>query len=160
MIRQLGEWDDSSSEAQIRNDISYGRDWISKARNFGGAAAVTIVFGGAILMGLVFLPVLSSMLRWPGIVLSVTGLFFFVVGKIAESKAPGRLAEVVETGANKVSDVPPSVIDLGGDIFISFGSQLTSGLAGPSLSLLGLGAILIGASFLPIVIKRFIPFVK
>ena len=160
LIRQLGEWYDSSSEAQIRNDISYGRDWISKARNFGDVATVPMVFGGAILMGLVFLPVLSSMLRWPGIALSITGLFFFVVGKIAESKVPGRLVDVVETGANKFSDVPLSVTNLSGDIFISFGSQLTSGLAGPSLSLLVLGAILIGASFLPVAIKRFIPFVN
>jgi hypothetical protein len=160
LILQVCEWEDSFSEAQIRSDISNVRGWISKARNLGDAATVTILFGGVTLMSLVFFPVLSSMLRWPGIVLSITGLFLFVVGKIAENKVPVRLADVVETGANKFSDVPLSVTDLGGDIFISFGSQLTSGLAGPSLSLLGLGAILIGVSFLPIAIKRFIPFVK
>ena len=160
LIRQLGEWDDSSSEAQIRNDISYGRDWISKARNFGGAAAVTIMFGGAILMGLVFLPVLSSMLRWPGVALAITGSSFFVIGKIAESIVPDKLAEVVKAGADRVSNIPPSITDLGGDILVSFGIQLTSGIAGSSLILLIIGAALFGASYLTIVIKRFTSYVK
>ncbi len=160
LIYQLGEWDDTTTEAQIRSDIADGRDWISRARDFGDIATLLMVFGGAVLMGLVFFPALSSMLRWPGLALFITGLFFFVVGKIAESRVPDRLADVVETGADKVSDVPPSVTDLGGDILISFGSQLTDGFAGPSLTLLIVGAILFGASFFTIVIKRFIPFVK
>ncbi|MCI0802274.1 MAG: hypothetical protein J4N85_09855, partial [Chloroflexi bacterium] len=113
-----------------------------------------------IVMGLVFLPTLTGMLRWPGIALLITGAFFFVAGKIAESEVPKRLADVIETGADQVSGVPPSVTDLGGDILISFGSQLTDGFTGPSLTLLIIGAILFGASFFTIIIKRFIPIVK
>ncbi len=91
---------------------------------------------------------------------ALMAVFFFVVGKVAESEVPDRLTEVVETGADRVSDVPPSVTDLGGDILISFGSQLTDGFVGPSIALLVVGAVLFGASFFTIILGRFIPFVK
>ena len=90
----------------------------------------------------------------------LTGVFFFVAGKIAESEVPDRLTAVIESSADKVSNVPPSVTDLGGDILISFGSQLTDGFVGPSLTLLIIGAILVGSSFFTIIIGRFVPFVK
>ena len=61
---------------------------------------------------------------------------------------------------SRVSDIPPSVNDLGGDILISFGSQVTDGFVGPSLTLLVIGVILFGSSFFTIILKRFIPFVK
>lgn len=160
LIRQLGEWNPDRSEAQIRADLDEGREWVSRARSFGELTTLVMVIGGAIVMGLVFLPTLTGMLRWPGIALLITGAFFFVAGKIAESEVPKRLADVIETGADQVSGVPPSVTDLGGDILISFGSQLTDGFTGPSLTLLIIGAILFGASFCTIVIKRFIPIVK
>ena len=157
LIRQLAEWDDDTTEAEIRQDIDDGRVWISRANNFGDLTSLILVIGGAVLMGLVFFPTFSSMLRWPGVALLITGAFFFAVGKIAESEVPDRLTYVIEPGADKVSEVPPSVTDLGGDILISFGSQLTDGFAGPSITLLVIGAVLLGSSFFTIVIKRFIP---
>ena len=160
LIRQLAEWDDDTTEAEIRQDIDDGRVWISRANNFGDLTSLILVIGGAVLMGLVFFPTFSSMLRWPGVALLITGAFFFVAGKIAESEVPDRLTDVIESGADKVSEVPPSVTDLGGDILISFGSQLTDGFAGPSITLLVIGAVLLGSSFFTIVIKRFIPIVK
>jgi len=160
LIRQIAEWDDDATEAEIRSDISDGRDWLSSARNFGDLTSLIMVIGGAVLMGLVFFPTLSGMLRWPGIALLITGAFFFVVGKIAENQVPDRLTAVIETGADKVSSVPPSVTDLGGDILLSFGSQLTDGFVAPSLTLLVLGAILLGSSFFTVIIGKFIPIVK
>ncbi|MCI0848233.1 MAG: hypothetical protein J4N86_06855 [Chloroflexi bacterium] len=160
LIRQLAAWDPDTTEAQLRADLDEGREWVSRARSFGELTTLVMVIGGAIVMGLVFLPTLTGMLRWPGIALLITGAFFFVAGKIAESEVPKRLADVIETGADQVSGVPPSVTDLGGDILISFGSQLTDGFTGPSLTLLIIGAILFGASFFTIIIKRFIPIVK
>ena len=160
VIRQLAEWSDSSSEAQLRIGISGARDQISKAQNLGNAAALTMVFGGSVLMGLVFFPALSSMLRWPGIALSTTGLFFFVVSKISERKVPDALAGFLESSVKRTSDVPPSVSDLGGDILISFGSQLTTGFAGQSLNLMILGAVIMGGSFFRIIINRFLPSVR
>ena len=160
LIRQLAEWDDDTTEAEIRQDIDDGRVWISRANNFGDLTSLILVIGGAVLMGLVFFPTFSSMLRWPGVALLITGIFFFAAGKIAESEVPDRLTYVIESGADKVSEVPPSVTDLGGDILISFGSQLTDGFAGPSITLLVIGAVLLGSSFFTIVIKRFITIVK
>ena len=160
LIRQLAEWDDDTTEAEIRQDIDDGRVLVSRANNFGDLTSLIMVIGGAVLMGLVFFPTLSSMLRWPGVALLITGAFFFVAGKIAESEVPDRLTDVIESGADKVSEVPPSVTDLGGDILISFGSQLTDGFVGPSITLLVIGAVLLGSSFFTIVIKRFIPIVK
>ena len=160
LIRQLAEWDSSTSEAQIRADLDEGREWISRARSFGEVTTLIMVIGGAILMGLVNFPQLTGMLRGPGMALLLTGVVFFVLGKVAESEVPDRLTALIETSADRVSGVPPSVTDLGGDILISFGAQLTDGFVGPSLTLIIVGAILIGASFFVFPIKRFIPFVK
>ena len=126
----------------------------------GFTSSMLVYIGGAVLMGLVFFPKLSGMLRWPGIALLITGAFFFVAGKIAESEVPDRLTYIIETGADRVSEAPPSVTDLGGDILISFGSQLTDGFVGPSITLLVIGAVLVGSSFFTIIIGRFVPFVK
>ncbi|MCH8296562.1 MAG: hypothetical protein IH873_00710 [Chloroflexi bacterium] len=160
LIHQIAEWDPDTSEAQIRADLDEGREWISRARSFGEPTTLIMVIGGAILMGLMYFPLLTGMLRGPGMALLITGVVFFVLGKVAESEVPDRLTDLIETSADRVSDVPPSVTELGGDILLSFGSQLTNGFAGPSLTLLILGAILLGASFFTLPIKRFIPFVK
>ena len=160
LIRQIAKWDDDTTETQIRADLADGRDWISKASNFGDMASLIMVIGGAAAMALIFFPTLGGMLRWPGIALLVTGGFFFVVGKIAQSKVPDALSDAVETGAGQVSNVPPAVTDLGTDILVSFGSQLTDGFVGPSITMLTFGIILLGASFFSIILKRFIPFLK
>ena len=160
LIRQIAKWDDETTEAQIRTDLGDGRDWISKASNFGDMASLIMVIGGAAAMALIFFPTLGGMLRWPGIALLVTGGFFFVVGKIAQSKVPDALADAVETGAGQMSNVPPAVTDLGTDILVSFGSQLTDGFVAPSITMLTFGIILFGGSFFSIILKRFIPFLK
>ena len=160
LMRQIAEWNPDTSEAEIRDDIDEGRRWVVRANNFGELTSLIMVIGGAVLMGLVFFPTLSGMLRWPGIALLITGAFFFVAGKIAESEVPDRLADIIETGADKASGVPPSVTDLGGDILVSFGSQLTNGFVGPSITLLVIGAVLVGSSFFTIILGRFVPFVK
>jgi len=167
LIQQIGEWNPDTSEAQIRADLDQGRKWVSRADSFGGLTTLIMVIGGSILMGLVYLPNLAGMLRWPGVALVITGAVAFVLGKIAESRVPARLADVVETGADRVTDVPQAVIDLGGDLLISFGTEITSGIAGPSLMLLIIGAILFGASFFtaPLTegmkrIKRLLPSVR
>ena len=147
LIQQLAEWDTNTTEAELREDLDEGRKWVSRARDFGQVTTLLMVIGGAILMGLVYLPNMAAMLRWPGLALVITGLITFILGKIAESQVPDRLAKVVEVGVDKATDVPPSVTDLGGDILISFGTQITSGIAGPSVTLMIIGAVLIGASF-------------
>ena len=167
LIHQITEWDTTTDEAEVRSDLDEGRKWVSRAQNFSELTTLIMVIVGAILMGLVYYPNLAKMLRWPGLTLFITGAVFFVLGKIAENEVPQRLTDVIETSADKVTGVPPAVTDLGGDILISFGTQITAGITGPSLLLLILGAILFGASFFtPLLItglnsiKRYIPFVS
>ena len=167
LIHQITEWDTTTDEAEVRSDLDEGREWVSRAQNFGELTTLIMVIVGAILMGLVYYPNLAKMLRWPGLTLFITVAVFFVLGKIAENEVPQRLTYVIETSADKVTGVPPAVTDLGGDILISFGTQITAGITGPSLLLLILGAILFGASFFtPLLItglnsiKRYISFVS
>ena len=160
LIHQIAEWNPDFTEAELRADINEGRTWVTKAQDFGKITTLAMVIVGSILIGLIQLPSLANALRWPGTTLLLTGVFFFVVGKVLESEVPKRLATAVEQDADRVTEVPPSVTDLGGDLLISFGAQLTSGFAGPSLTLIVLGAVLFGASFLVFLVKPLIPFAK
>ena len=160
LISQIVEWDGDRTESQLRADLAAGRDWISKASNFGDMTSLVMVIGGTAIMGLIFFPTLSGMLRWPGTTLIITGGFFFAVGKIAQSKVPEALSDAWETSADRVSDVPPAVTDLGTDILVSFGSQLTDGFVAPSITMLTFGVILLSTSFSSIIRKRFIPDLK
>ena len=160
LISQIVEWDGDRTESQLRADLAGGRDWISKASNFGDMTSLVMVIGGTAIMGLIFFPTLSGMLRWPGTTLIITGGFFFAVGKIAQSKVPEALSDAWETSADRVSDVPPAVTDLGTDILVSFGSQLTDGFVAPSITMLTFGVILLSTTFSSIILKRFIPVLK
>ena len=160
LIKQIAEWNTDTSEALIRGDLDEGRKLVSRLNIFVGFGSMIMVIGGAVVMGLFYFPNLAGMLRWPGIALSITGGFFLVAGKIAQSKIPDALADVIETGANKASDVPLAVTDLVTDVMVSFGSQLTDGFVTPSIMMLTIGITLFGSSFLSFIPKRFIPMVK
>ena len=148
LIHQLAEWNDDFTEAELRDDIDTSRDWLNRGRtDLGKPAAWAMLIAGSIVMGLIYYPSLKNALRWPGLTLFLTGLVFFVTGKLAESRVPDALEELVERGTNGISGVPSSVTDLGGDLLVSFGKQLTSGIDGPALELLIIGALLFAASF-------------
>ena len=160
LIHQIAEWNPDITEPELREDIRDSRFWVTRARDVGKITTLAMVVAGSIILGVIQLPSLANALRWPGLTLLLTGVFFFVVGKVLESVVPERLANVVEQNADKVTDVPPSVTALGGDLLVSLGAQLTAGFAGPSLTLIVIGALLFGASFLVFLIKPLIPFGK
>ena len=147
LIHQIAIWNDDFTEAELRSDIDSARDWLNWGRKFGKAVALAMLIAGSVLLGLVHYPSLKNVLRWPGITLFLTGLVFFIGGKVLESQLPDWLQDWVERAANQVSGVPPSVTDLGGDLLVSFGQQLSSGFAGPALIVLIIGAVMFGASF-------------
>ena len=147
LIHRIAEWNDDFTEESLRSDIDSARDWINWGQKFGKALALVMLVLGSVVLGLIHYPSLKNALRWPGLTLFLTGVVFFATGKVLESQIPDRLKDLVERGANEVSGVPPSVTDLGGDLLVSFGHQLTSGFAGPALSVLIIGALLFGASF-------------
>ena len=160
LIHQLEEWYDSFSEAQFREAISNWRERIPKSLNFGSHLGVTMVCASAVFMGLVFFPTLSSMLIWPGIACFITGFYFFVAAKITENKVLDTLAGILENSPDNNLNVPQAVTRLSEDLLISLGSAFVGGLSGPSLNLLILGAVLIGASLLVSLISRSVSVVK
>ena len=148
LIHRLAQWNDDFTEAELRDDIETSREWLNRGRtDLGKPAAWAMLIAGSIIMGLIYYPSLKNALRWPGVTLFLTGLVFFVAGKVAESRVPDGLQALVERSSNEISGVPNSVTDLGGDLLVSFGKQLTSGIDGPALTLLIIGALLVGASF-------------
>ena len=154
LIHQLDGWYDSFSEAQFQGVIYNWRERISKSPNFGSDLGVAMVFGSAVLMSLVLFPTLSSMLIWPGIAFVITGFYFFVVPKTTENKALDTLAGILRNGPDNKLDVPVAVTKLSEDLLVSFGSAFLGGLSKPSLNLLILGSVLIGASLLVSLIVR------
>ncbi len=160
LIHQLTEWDDDLTEEEVRSELADVRAWVNRSKDVGTIASLAMIVAGSVIMGLIHLPSLSGALRWPGITLLLTGVFYYAVGRVLESEVPGRLATVVEQGADQVSDIPPSVTDLGTDLLVSFGTQLANGYAAPSISIIVLGALLVGGSFLASLVKPFIPFFK
>ena len=147
LIHRLAVWSDDFTEEELRSDIDNARDWVVWGEKFGKPLALVMLILGSILLGLVHYPSLKNGLRWPGLTLFLTGLVFFVTAKVLDSKIVDWMQDLVERGANEVTGIPPSVTDLGGDLLVSFGQQLTSGFAGPSLAVLIIGAVLFGASF-------------
>ena len=147
LIHQIAVWNDDFTEAELRSDIDTARDSLNWGRKFGKAVAPAMLIAGSILLGLVHYPSLKNGLRWPGLTLFLTGLVFFIGGKVLESQLPDLLQDLVERGASQVSGVPASVTDLGGDLLVSFGQQLSTGFAGPALIVLIIGALMFGASF-------------
>ena len=160
LIQRLAAWNDDFTEADIRSDIDKTRDWIVRGRTSGRSVALLLLIGGAVLLGLIHLPSLKNVLRWPGVSLFSTGLIFFVGAKVAQSIVPDRLQELVEREADQVAGVPSSVTSLGGDLLISFGRQLTQGFEGIALTLLIIGAILVVASFFVFLLRPIIPWVR
>ena len=147
LIHRIAKWNDSITEEGLRSDIDSARDWIDWGEKFGKPLAWVMLILGSVLLGLIHYPSLKNGLRWPGLSLFLTGLVFFVTAKVLDSKIVDWLEELVERGVDQVTGVPPSVTELGGDLLVSFGQQLTSGFAGPALAVLIIGALLFGASF-------------
>ena len=160
LIHQLTEWDDGLTEEEVRSELADVRTWVNRSKDFGTITSLAMIIVGSVIMGLIHFPSLSGALRWPGITLLLTGVFYYVVGRVLESELPDRLTTVVEQGTDQVSGIPPSVTDLGTDLLVSFGSQLASGYAGPSITIIVVGAVLFGGSFLASFVKPFIPFAR
>jgi len=145
---------EAASEKKLRATIDDVRNRLNYGLDLGRKVAPIMVIGGAILMGLVHLPRLSNALRRPGLTLILTGGGCYVTAKIAQSTLPSRLADLLAGGATPVLPIPQSAIDPGRDILQSLSQQIFAGLAGPSLVLLVVGAVLFAGSF---AIARFGP---
>jgi hypothetical protein len=160
LIHRMAAWNGELTETQIRQNVGDARNWVSLARKFGKPIALAMLIAGALLMALLYFPSLKNALRWPGLTLLLTGIFFLVAAKLMESQVPDRLRELVEEDAAGLGGVPASVNDLGGDLLVSFGKHLTGGLDGPALAVLIIGAVLFVASFFVFLLRRRFPGVR
>ena len=159
LIQQIADYDDELAEEEVRSEIADARKWVNRSGNFGAVVSLGMIIGGSIIMGLIYLPSLSGALRWPGITLLLTGVFYYVAGRVLESEIPDRLSTVLERGTDQVSAIPPSVSDLGTVLLVSFGSQLATGYEGASITIIVVGVVLFAGSFFVSLVKSFIPFV-
>ena len=159
LIQQIADYDDELTEEEVRSEVADARKWVNRSGDFGTVVSLAMIIGGSIIMGLIHLPSLGGALRWPGITLLLTGVFYYVAGRVLESEIPDRLSTVLERGTDQVSAIPPSVSDLGTDLLVSFGSQLASGYEGASITIIVVGAVLFAGSFFVSLVKPFIPFV-
>ncbi len=123
----------------------------------GRGIAIAVIIIAAILMGLVFLPRLASSLRWPGVTLLVTGLVFLIIGLVFRSILPGRFDGLVVT-TDPEALIPPSIVNIGSDVFILMASDVASGVITPSIVVLVIGVVLLALSFLVRLFR--IPFIS
>ena len=160
VIKAIAAWDGGSTEAEIRQDLAEARDVVIRAESFGGLLAITMFFGGSVLMALVYFPSLANMMRWLGLTLFLTGSVVYLAGRALESSIPDRMGVPIQFGAGDVSPFPPSVVRLATDILVSFGHNLTEGISGPALTVLITGMVLFVASFFVFLVRPFIPVFK
>ena len=160
LIERIADWNADLTEEEIRADLSQAKDVIHRSDTLGRTLALVLFVGGSVLMGLVYLPRLANMIRWPGLTLLLAGAVTFALGKVLESRVPEQLADFVKlsaTTAGTVSDFPASVANLSADLLVSYGQSLTSGVASFSLGVLIVGAVLFGASFFVFLLRPIIP---
>ena len=160
LIQKLAEMDPQNTEEDYRAKIEEVRGWVTRARSFIDRWALVLVVAGVALMALLQFPSLPNALRRPGFALFLSGAGYFVIGKILEFQLPGRLRSILETSLNQVPGVPPSLVSLASDLVFSFQRQLTEGLSEPALTVLVIGAAMIGASFLVRLLKPLVPVLR
>ena len=131
---------------EFLEDIEPSRDAIN-ASPVGRLVAIAVIIIAAVLMVLVHLPRLASGLRWPGATLLLTGLVFLIIGLVFRSILPGRFDDLVVTTDHEVL-IPPSIVNIGSDVFISMASDIASGIITPSIVVLVIGIVLLVLSFL------------
>ncbi len=68
------------SETEIRQGAADIRSWLTGSQGLGRTAALVIVVAGALIIGLMHLPRLGGVLRWPGITLLLSGAVCYLAG--------------------------------------------------------------------------------
>ncbi len=147
LIRSIADWNDDVDEQEIRADLDSARDAISGGRQFAKWGAIVVLVLTSLLMLAIHLPSIKSGLRYLGLTIFSTGLFFFIAGKVAQAQIPGRVQDLVESSADQLTDVPASATQLWEDLLVSFGQQLVGGFDVPALTLLIIGAVVFVGSF-------------
>ena len=122
------------------------RDSINAARGPGKYVAILIVALGSVLLAAVHIPSPSAALRWPGVALVLGGTVGLMAGLVLNSVVPVLLRSAVNDVEINGSSVPTPAINLAADLMESLGRHATAGFVPWPVTVMLLGAALIGAS--------------
>ena len=122
------------------------RDAIDAARSPGKYVAILIVALGSVLLAAVHIPSPSAALRWPGVALVFGGTFGLLAGLVLNSVVPILLKSAVTNAEINGSSVPTPAINLAADLMESLGRHATAGFVPWPVTVILIGAALIGAS--------------
>ena len=135
LVRKIAE-DEGVSETEIRQGAADIRGWLISSQALGQTDALVIVVAGALIIGLMHLPRLGSVLRWPGITLLLSGAVCYLAGLVVHS----LLTEAFEAALVQQSPLTE-------ELAVSLIEGLTSGYGGAALIAMIVGALLLAASF-------------
>ncbi len=152
-------WVDEDIEGT--QNINEARDSIQLLGLLGSWLPRVVLIGACILLVMVNLPRLVTSLRWLGLVLGLTGAFFFIIGVLVRGSIPDRLGSEVQKMIEK-NDGPASVAALSSDVTSSMADILSLSVTSPSMTMMVVGAVLFTASLLirRIPVVRSLPFVS
>ena len=138
----------------LRDGIRDLRRWVLRGTRLARNLGWPFLFGGSVLLVLVYLPRVSTGLRWLGGTLIVAGGIGLIAAKLIQSAVPDRVRSLVDTIAGEVEGFPASLAELISDVAAAFVGQLAGGAAGLTLIALLAGVAVFAASFLSRAIRR------
>ena len=139
LVAKAAEQNNQTREKFV-DELDVGRNIIKRV-GLGSIAAILIVC--VVMMGLFYLPHVSSSLRWPGLTLLLSGLVVLVLGLVAKS-------QLLESPLNRadVSPIPPSLVDIINDVSNSMVADVGSGIVNIAIVVLVIGLVMVAGSFL------------
>ena len=135
LVRKIAE-EEGVSETEIRQRAAEIRGWLIGSQSLGRTAALVIVVAGTTIIGLMHLPGLASVLRWPGITLLLSGAVCYLAGLVVHSLFTEALEAALVQRSPLIKELAVSLIE-----------RLTSGYGGAALIAIIAGALLLAASF-------------
>ena len=157
LVALLAESDPERTEAELRRELGEVQEIISWWDSLGRVVALVMIVGGSAGMALVFAFNPKGMMRWPGLSLLIGGAAIFALGKFLQSGVLNRLGDASAAWAAETPDFPESVVDLSMDLASIYGQTVLSGVAGFSLTVLLVGAVLFVASFFLFLVRKLFP---
>ena len=146
LLEKLAENSEDLTREDIDEQAASLRDIVRAANGTGRIIALVMVIVGVLLLAAVHFPRPADMLRWPGLALLMGGGVCLVVGFVLNSAIPGRIKEAAIRPISYSSDIPAAAVSLGGDLGESFARQMTAGFIPAAVTVIVIGAVLLGAS--------------
>ncbi len=147
LVHSIADWNDDVDEPELRSNIDSVRDVVSENRQYAKLIGLGVLVLTSVLMLALHFPDIKIGLRFLGLTLFSTGLFFFIAGRVAESQISVRVQDLVDRSSDQLTDLPASATQLGEDLLVSFGQQLVTGVDVPALIVLIVGVLAFVGSF-------------